>query len=749
MSLISGRCLLGRTSVPVHNLSAGTHVDYQNRDSCEFSASKRPPNRRQASSRFLEREEMPARGMNNVNLAVPRRGHVLSTVAEVYGKPIREAVALLFHSLRSTDALEYRRAFIGRIEQSSILRSDAELAAWSVVAIWITAISVNELPTSASLSEAERWFFGSARLTRLLSAEILVKAEDALRLKAEPSAYLQLLPYLLDPHGPGSRTSVRRDATTHSARRRKRAEGVFYTPADVADYMADSCLDEIDGANWPTIFDPACGTGVFLRSALRNLRRRYADVDAVSLASHCLFGADIDPWALSATAFVMLADSWGQTRVQDLPVQIWHGVRENLACIDTLQLDGQAEMAFDVTGDLFQAGDLRFSISTIFPALKSGPNVILGNPPYADLGQRPDHRVLRRVFATLAIRPVTSAEIYLPFIEQMIRLSNRETCAGAFVLPLSIACNVGAPFIAIRELISRTRGRWRFAFFDREPHALFGEDVKTRNTIMFWSRTSSDSKPVLFTGPLRKWRGESRAEMFRTLSFSRIESNIRGGIPKVEGDVQVASLKTLRKAKFHLKDITESISRVILSETTTADDRTVFIGPTAYNFLNVFMNPEQSLPCDGRVISQHPLHAVRCATRTQALAVFAILSSYIAYWWWHVHGDGFHVSAHFVSELPVGGDALSEDLTDALSKVGAELWHLIKLTPLISVNRGRLSLAYSPNDYGAIRRKIDFMLAQNASLEEGFVDELQQFAAHTVAATLRNKPDCGVEGKRI
>jgi hypothetical protein len=153
--------------------------------------------------------------------------------------------------------------------------------------------------------------------------------------------------------------------------------------------------------------------------------------------------------------------------------------------------------------------------------------VILGNPPYANLGRRSDLAELGRVYETLAIKPCPNAEVYLPFIEQMINLSDQEKRSGALILPLSIACNAGPQFSATRELISKTRGRWRFAFFDREPHALFGEDVKTRNAIVLWSRIPSDTDSVLATGPLRKWRGDSRAAMFKSLRFTVIDGNIR------------------------------------------------------------------------------------------------------------------------------------------------------------------------------------------------------------------------------
>ena len=712
---------------------------------------KPPPMKRRGQAAVLEERahsmkdelasgaEMNGSKSGEMRLAVPRRGHVLSTVVETYGKPIREAVATLSSSFTRKQCSEVRAAFLPPCVERpdpDFVRSNEELAAWAVVSMWVVGIAVKAFPATRSLSEAEQWFSESEDLTAQLSDPAMRRAEAALRVEADASAYFQLLPYVLDPHGPGSRLSVRRDPETHSARSRKRAGGIFYTPVDVAEYMVSACLEEVNGEPPPRVFDPACGTGVFLRAALQEMRRRDAMRDAFSLASECLFGADIDPWPLDATAFILLADSWNDLRGKGIvPAEAWRRLRMNLACIDTLRIDPAAGVVQEDVKSF--PGERRVSISRLFPALTRGPRVVLGNPPYADLGRRPDLGELGDVYETLAVKPHPNAEIYSLFVEQMIRLADREVCSGALVLPLSVACNVGSQFSVMRELVSKTRGRWRFAFFDREPHALFGEDVKTRNAIMLWSRSPSDTRPMLSTGPLRKWRGDSRAAMFKSLRFTVVDRDIRIGIPKIEGERQAAALRTLSARWGRLEQVAQSIGRVELAETADVDDRTVFVGATAYNFLNVFLKPPREVLRGGRTLSEHPLHAVRCASRTYALAVFGVFSSHLAYWWWHTHGDGFHVSRRFIAGLPFGVADFPERVTEALSEHGAELWAAIKEKPIMSLNRGRTSIAYTPNGHDDIRRRLDEVLADRAGLEAVFVDELQQFNARTVAATLR------------
>ena len=158
-----------------------------------------------------ERNKLKA---GRIRLAVPRRGHVLSTVVETYGKPIREAVGILSGSFTSKRCSEVHSALLSpRVErpEPDFARSDEELAAWAVVSMWVVGVAVKAVPIAGSMSEAERWFSGDASLTALLSGDARTRAETVLRREADATAYFELLPYVLDPHGPGSRLSVRRD----------------------------------------------------------------------------------------------------------------------------------------------------------------------------------------------------------------------------------------------------------------------------------------------------------------------------------------------------------------------------------------------------------------------------------------------------------------------------------------------------------------------------------------------------------
>lgn len=490
--------------------------------------------RTQESSPLREPSSVDAR--SPLRLDVPRQGYVLSTTAERYGAPLRQAVRVLADSIRERPASSHwkrlyacRRTEPGTIET----RPETELIAWVSVASWVVGVAIGAIPADAKLLDAEAWFLGSATegaLGALVSTEARVEAERILHAIADACVFAELLPYILDPHGEGSRLSIRRRPETVAARERKKSNGVFYTPGDVAAYMAAETLRNLDDNAVPiTVFDPACGSGVFLRAVLMELLRKNPGADAFDLACSCLYGTDVDDWAVSAAGFVLLHTCFVSIRSRGTaPVTAWHALRLNLAQMDALRLDRGKALCHDdqrrlgrlecraqlkagelppVTGSASPAGPLRFDL--VFAELAEGPRVVIGNPPYADIGENSNLLSLSQRFETLQLAPRPSSDLYPLFVEQMTRLTAPNAHGGAMVLPLSIACNTGRQFVALRSLLAKTPGRWRFAFFDREPHALFGEDVKTRNAIVLWTRQGSDSKVQISTGPLRKWRGHS------------------------------------------------------------------------------------------------------------------------------------------------------------------------------------------------------------------------------------------------
>jgi hypothetical protein len=693
---------------------------------------------------------------------VPGAGRTIAAATEERARHVRKAVRLLEPLLRTRRAkADYLRVFAPRWDGGALSATPgpaSHRAAWALVNVWLLARLAGR---EGDFAEAEAWFFGATKpelpsLARHVPADEARPAWQALAHLTFDEDLLELLPYVLEVFGPGSRLSVLRDPGTRGARRAKRASGIFYTPADVAEYMVGQALA---GRKAPRCLDPSCGNGVFLVALLR-----LADpADRLAFATRCLYGFDVSTVAVESCAFVLLHHCLRDLHVS--PWSAWHALRMNLAATDALRTKVAANPRYAAaartrTGlrrlllgggyaapveeglptesgprqTLFGPEDHLPPVGAIFPEARGGFDVLAGNPPYAPIGRRADREALDREYASLRGGNGT-ADLYPAFIEMMWRLT-RPGGTSALVVPLSIAYHRGPQFAACRRAMAQSGGRWRFAFFDREPHALFGEDVKTRNAILVRTEGPGDpprgSPAGLETGPLKKWTSRTRDRLFASLTFTPLRGvSVAGGIPKLCGAEQARVFSALAARRDRLRSLCARVGTCRPHEATLASGYPrVFVASTAYNFLNVF----RSLTPDGtgHPLSENTVHRLEFGREDYARIAFAVLSSRLTYWLWHVEGDGFHVGGWFIRHLPFGRGSFTGDQAAALAALGARLWEALQAHRVISVNKGRQTVAFRPLACEKERDAIDDVLIEAARIPSRFRQALKSFVKDAV-----------------
>jgi len=612
----------------------------------------------------------------------------------------------------------------------------------------------------------------------MLPGEILWRAHQSLLSVPLDHDFWDMFPYILEEHGPGSRASVMRDPSTATAREAKRKEGVFYTPSDVADFMVRHALQNFGAiSSRSKCLDPASGTGVFLLALCRAAAQRCSpagDFDCFAFVTESLYGCDISPHALDAAAFVLLRECLPSLRSRNLsPWAAWQAIRLNLAEVDSLTIaavnggptpDESQDSRLVIKRRLINEpgawieavqannshtdqsgrsglglfGKASLPIGALFAEAVAGFDILVGNPPYVPLGQREDYQFLSSDYRCLARGKAGVRENCYPlFIEMTWRLTVPSRNATALVTPLSIAFHSGAQFEDCRHAMYWRGGRWQFAFFDREPHALFGEEVKTRNAILFRfenSLTPRRGEPAeIETGPLRKWTSRTRRELFDSIDFTPLDTAaITSGIPKLKGTRQAHAFAVLRQRPVRLPAWCTRISMCSPAEASQpTDSPRVFVGGTAYNFLNVFrsfsVSPEDSSP-----LSESSIHCLEVRSEEDAQAVFALLSSRLAFWLWHVLGDGFHVAGWLFDEISFSRASFTPAQVKQLATLGASLWAELQNHRIVSVNGGKQTVAFRPLACNRERDAIDSLLLDAASLPPEFSDELRDFVHQTV-----------------
>lgn len=214
----------------------------------------------------------------------------------------------------------------------------------------------------------------------------------ALPLETLGGLYERLLE--LEPDGAGGLT--RRPAS-------RQASGSFYTPRWLVDDVVRHTL-EAPATAWPTVCDPAMGTGHFLVGAADELAVRLA-VDRRQVIERCLFGVDLDPLAVELARMTLWLHAGGCD---------WAALGRNLRCGNALVGSVRAAPA--------DAGGLCWEDAYPDVIRRGGFDAVIGNPPWIHVKRGGLGRDLPaiRAWATTAVGQYDAAGL---FVERALQLS--------------------------------------------------------------------------------------------------------------------------------------------------------------------------------------------------------------------------------------------------------------------------------------------------------------------------------------
>jgi type I restriction-modification system DNA methylase subunit len=274
--------------------------------------------------------------------------------------------------------------------------------------------------------------------------------------------YEQYLEHLLK--GAGKKIEI------GSERRKRKAQGIYYTPKFVVRYIVENTLGQaleaksLREARKLRILDPACGSGSFLVEALDYLERHWqrqnwtqqprtkedarpADffdyVTRVQFLTENLYGVDLDAQAVEIAQLNLLLRCLHQRAL--LPDLI-NNIREGNSLIS-----GSEEGLRSYFGDAW-LDKKPFNWEERFDEVmrEGGFDVIIGNPPYLNIKLMSDDEkdFYRHGFSSA----MASFDMYVLFIEKGLRLLRPGGRLG-FIIPNKFIHTGYAA--ALRELLSK------------------------------------------------------------------------------------------------------------------------------------------------------------------------------------------------------------------------------------------------------------------------------------------------------
>jgi len=649
---------------------------------------------------------------------MPRSGRPFTTEAAKWNLAVLEAESLLARHIATSETGGWL-SNPGPLDPSGCAASKSIRAGRRLIGAWVAGVVTQHLEPEASLPDAEEWLSGHREVSHRLPVSVTRQVMGALAEVATRPGALAMLPYMLDPMTHAYRRDVISRSGAAQARRERKERGSFFTPVDVAEHIVDEALSRVSLAQSPVrILDPACGTGVFLRAAFRWLLASGLDRDSAMSGLH---GIDIDERCVDMTAFVLLAD-WldvGGAEVSQNMTSAWESIRARLVCADSLVV----LRGVPTQQSLPHLNEYPTSLNPFGHRF----SVVVGNPPYARLGTRSDRERLGERYRSLQ-DSTPATDMYAAFLELLCSQCD-ENGAGSMVVPMSVGYGCGRSLRRLREAAQECGGSWTFAFFDRTPDALFGDDVKQRTAIV---TRQAGGEFELTTSPVMRWTSRNRVGLFERIPRVTLGTiSITDGVPRVGSAAQAQAHMLLRERPHTLQNDICHSHRINLPVESSAN--TVYMAGTAYNWLNVYRDgPAITDGVDNP--SESSVLELTFKDPAAADAAYALLTSRLVYWLWRVEGDAFHVSSSWVRRIPIALSDLGASDVSELANSGSQLWAAVSTRPITSVNGGRTTVSYSPYSQQKLLSAIDARLINAAGLPHRLGLELTEMISHLTTA---------------
>jgi type I restriction-modification system DNA methylase subunit len=186
--------------------------------------------------------------------------------------------------------------------------------------------------------------------------------------------------------------SAEEDAALTKSRRKRKEQGIYYTPKFIVDYIVQNALGpvlekckSINDLQKIKILDPACGSGSFLVAAMNFLVKKYEEFGAkpdgvlkIQVLQNNIYGVDLDEQAVELARLNLLLNTFdSQTKLPNLGSNIKNG---------NSLISGTDEELEKYFGKNYR-DKKPFNWEEQFPEVfkQGGFDCVIGNPPYVNL----------------------------------------------------------------------------------------------------------------------------------------------------------------------------------------------------------------------------------------------------------------------------------------------------------------------------------------------------------------------------
>lgn len=391
-------------------------------------------------------------------------------------------------------------------------------------------------------------------------------------------------------------------ATLNEKESIRKNKGVYYTPTDVVEFillnsvkmvcnrLKPNNLHVLDLNGIPygafcyekSIYDPCCGSGVFLLAAL-DLKLNLLDLHHTSITKNKIFkvietikGNDLNSDSITITKLKLL-----------LYILNRYGVEKIKGLSEVLNNNFES---YDYVEDIFRQNEKY--------------DIIIGNPPYVE-DAKSESIPLKKY-----------GNIYANVLENAAKQLKNGGVLG-FIIPLSYVSTPRMKNIR-EELYKIIPEQYILSYADR-PDCLF-KSVHQKLCILL-GKNKKISKNI-FTGNYKYWYKSERENLFDNAEVVKNNHIKSEYIPKLGTNIDLEIYKKIEENKYPILNIMEH------------GNYNLYLNMRAAFWIKVFLNEHSG--------SEYKIF--KCKTENEKNYCMCILSSSLFWWYWICVSDCWHIT---------------------------------------------------------------------------------------------------------
>ena len=282
---------------------------------------------------------------------------------------------------------------------------------------------------------------------------------------------------------------------------------------------------------------------------------------------------------------------------------------------------------------------------------RGGFDVIIGNPPYVE------YTKVKNTYTLKNFETLYSGNIYAQIIERSKCISNNETMLG-WIVPVSVVCTDRTS--SLQTFLIKNYSV-TVSSFDVFPARVFEGAAQRVAITILKAKNKRKSNYEFIVSKYYRWLQSERESLTQDICYVLNSKFVNvGWIARINSQIELSILHKISNQG--------KIGRFILSSSSSP----IYAHRIINNFIKAIDFEPYFKKGDGTITYSDDFKLLHCKKDLKPI-LMCVLNSNLFYWYWRIHGDGFHCGFKDIEKFPCDLGSLDKKIKEQLSKTAQDI----------------------------------------------------------------------------